>query len=180
MKIIVGLGNPGKEYENTRHNLGFMVLDHIAQESGARFSNSPKTQSEICKVGSSLLLCKPQTFMNNSGAAVRALLEYYHLFDKNSEELTDLFVVHDDLDINLGLYKIQLGTGPKSHNGLLSLYEHLGTKNFWHVRAGVDNRGELRSELVPAEYVLQSFRKEESVTVQEEIQAIVTELKAKV
>jgi PTH1 family peptidyl-tRNA hydrolase len=180
MKMIIGLGNPGKEYQLTRHNLGFMILDELAEQLGINFSNSSKTQSEIAKQGSSLLLCKPQTFMNQSGLAVRSVLEYYDTFEKSAESVDDLFVVHDDLDIQLGAFKIQLGTGPKSHNGLLSIYEHLGTKNFWHVRAGVDNRGDLRSQLVPSEYVLQNFRKDEETQVHDEVHAIVTELIARV
>lgn len=178
MKVIVGLGNPGKEYLHTRHNLGFMVVDQLAAEAGRHFSGSPKLQAEVCKISSSLLLCKPQTFMNNSGLAVRALLDYYKLFD--AQKLDELLVVHDDLDLPLGAYKFQLGTGPKAHNGLLSLYQHLGTKQFWHVRGGVDNRGELRSELIPSEYVLQPFTTEEKPLLVEEIASIVSELKARV
>ena len=178
MKIIVGLGNPGKEYQATRHNLGFMVLDKLASEARVSFSGFPKAQAEVCKLNTSTLLCKPQTFMNNSGLSVRALLEYYHLF--NAEKMEDLYVVHDDLDLQLGTYKLQMGTGPKAHNGLLSLYEHLGTKEFWHVRGGVDNRGELRSQLIPSEYVLQPFTKDEQPLIADEITAIVRELTSSV
>lgn len=115
--------------------------------------------------------------MNKSGIAVRALLEYYQLM---SDSLEDLYVVHDDLDLALGSYKIQLGTGPKAHNGLLSLYEHLGTKHFWHVRGGVDNRGDLRGSLVPSEYVLEKFKQDEDSAVKDEVSAIVAELIARV
>lgn len=176
MKVIVGLGNPGKEYQSTRHNLGFMVLDQLAVKLGVQFSAAPKLQAEIAKLGSEILLCKPQTFMNNSGQAVRALLDYYKLF--NSEKLGNLSVVHDDLDLAFGTYKLQLGTGPKAHNGLLSLYDHLGTKDFWHVRGGVDNRGDLRAHITPSEYVLQPFTTEEQSMLTEEITAIVSELMA--
>lgn len=176
MKVIVGLGNPGKEYQSTRHNLGFMVLDALAIKLGTQFSAAPKLQAEISKLGTEVLLCKPQTFMNNSGQAVRALLDYYKLFDPTKLDM--LYVVHDDLDLALGTYKLQLGTGPKAHNGLLSLYDHLNSKDFWHVRGGVDNRGELRSHITPSEYVLQPFTIEEQPILAEEITAIVSELTA--
>lgn len=179
MKVIVGLGNPGKEYQKTRHNLGFMVLDKMAEEAGVKFTSSPKTHSEMCKLNATTLLCKPQTFMNNSGLAVRELLEYYKLFS-SAPELPSLYVVHDDLDLLLGSYKIQLGTGPKAHNGLLSLYDHLGSKLFWHVRGGVDNRGELRNQLKPSDYVLENFTTTEEHILLDEIASIVTELKARV
>lgn len=178
MKVIIGLGNPGKEYQYTRHNLGFMVLDRLAQEVGHTFTNSPKLHSETCKFAD-VLLCKPQTFMNTSGVAVRALLEYYKLMESEGK-LDALYVVHDDLDLSLGTYKIQFGTGPKGHNGLLSIYEHVHTSQFWHVRGGVDNRGDNRSSIVPSDYVLETFRKEEEPIIADEIAAIVAELSARV
>jgi PTH1 family peptidyl-tRNA hydrolase len=143
MNIVIGLGNPGSEYVGTRHNIGFEIVDGIAEELGVAFSSSKKTFSEIAKVGNSLLLVKPQTFMNHSGQAVRAVLDYYNVLASDGD-YSNVYVVHDDLDLALGTIKLQFGTGPKSHNGLLSMYEHLGTKQFWHARVGVDNRGESR------------------------------------
>lgn len=178
MNVIVGLGNPGVEYEGTRHNVGFTVLDLIAEELGASFSSSKKTDSEIAKISDSVLLCKPQTFMNHSGQAVRAVLDYYHLLEQSSE-YHDMYVVHDDLDIALGTIKLQYGTGPKSHNGLLSMYEHVGTKQFWHARVGVDNRGDLRSSIVPSEYVLQKFLEAEQSLLKHSIDSIISELRGK-
>lgn len=169
MKLIVGLGNPGKQYEKTRHNLGFMVLDALAEKYQVQFSAAPKFQAEFAKLSSSVLLCKPQTFMNNSGQAVKGMIEYYKLQLTMTETASDLVVVHDDLDLPLGSVKLQLGTGPKVHNGLLSIYEHLSTKSFWHLRAGVDNRGELRAAIKPSEYVLSAFTAEEQPQLQEEI-----------
>lgn len=177
MNILVGLGNPGQKYVGTRHNLGFEVLDILVAQLGIQFSSSKKTLSEIAKFGSSALLCKPHTFMNNSGQAVRALMEYYHL--PIEAENPNVFVVHDDLDLPLGSIKLQYGTGPKGHNGLLSLYEHLGSKMFWHLRLGVDNRGEQRNAIVPSEYVLQNFLSDEQSTVDQEISEAVALLKEK-
>lgn len=155
-----------------------MVLDSLADQAGKHFTNAPKVLSQVCKYDD-FLLCKPQTFMNNSGQAVRAVLEYYNQAP-SSDNLNEVYVVHDDLDLELGSYKLQMGTGPKAHNGLLSIYQHLGTKEFWHVRGGVDNRGELRSKITPAEYVLQPFTPEERPVVTQEIAAIVAELSTNV
>ena len=177
MKVIVGLGNPGKEYQGTRHNVGFDALDLMAESLGASFTNSKKTLSEVAKVGDQYILCKPQTFMNNSGQTVRALLDYYSI-SQTDGGYPDLYVVHDDLDLALGKLKIQLGVGPKAHNGILSMYDHLKTEQFWHVRAGVDNRGELRGSIVPSEYVLKPFLSKERPIIDTTIQTIVNELTA--
>ncbi|MEK7182841.1 MAG: aminoacyl-tRNA hydrolase, partial [Patescibacteria group bacterium] len=119
MKLIVGLGNPGKQYENTRHNVGYMVIDKI------------KNQKLKIK---NMMLVKTNVFMNNSGEAIKKLTTDYRL------QTTDLYVVHDDLDIPLGQFKIQYGRGPKDHKGIQSIEETLGTNEFWRVRVGVDNR----------------------------------------
>lgn len=154
MTIIVGLGNPGEQYRHTRHNIGFVVVDELVKRMGAsQFSLKPKLHAEITKQGETVFL-KPTTFMNGSGQAVRAVLEYYTNWQSTALPLHNLFVIHDDLDIPLGSYKVQLGIGPKQHNGLLSLYDHLGTEEFWHVRVGVDGRGGDRS-MPPDRYVLQ-------------------------
>ena len=138
LKLIVGLGNPGAKYAKTRHNVGYMAVDKLKAEIGDR---------------QDMILVKPTTFMNDSGVAVKEQM-------KNSNvDLGDLYVIHDDLDIPLGTYKIQLGKGPKTHKGLLSVYEKLGTKDFWHVRIGVENRTD---KTVSGEvYTLQPFEPEE-------------------
>lgn len=154
MKFIVGLGNPGQEYQYSRHNAGFMVIDEIAEKLKVlQFQQQAKFFSEIAR-SDDIFLVKPQTFMNNSGKAVRAILDFY----KASTE--DLYVVHDDLDIAVGSYKIQLGTGPKVHNGLKSIYQYLHTENFWHVRIGVDGSNGLR-DIPGKDYVLMPFKAEE-------------------
>jgi len=140
MKVVIGLGNPGEQYARTRHNAGFMVLDEFQQHflPEKRFSYSSKFFSDLLQQ-SDLTLAKPQTYMNDSGKAVQALIKFYKM-----QDLHDLYVVHDDLDLALGTYKLQFGTGPKVHNGLLSLYRMLGTENFWHMRVGVDSRNGVR------------------------------------
>ena len=109
MKIIVGLGNPGEKYKNTRHNMGFELVEVLAQ--GKRFSIDSKMESEICKDGN-FVFVKPMTFMNESGRAVRKVMDFYKLSPN------DLILVHDDLDLKLGDYKVQNGVGPKVHNGV--------------------------------------------------------------
>jgi peptidyl-tRNA hydrolase, PTH1 family len=152
MKLIVGLGNPGKEYEHTRHNAGFRVVDALAVKLQATsYKPQAKFNAEIVKIGETLLV-KPQTYMNNSGEAVQRVMQFYRVLPE------DLWVIHDDLDIRLGDYKIKKGIGPKIHNGVNSLRTVLGYSDFWYVRIGVDNR----VEKIPGEaYVLARFKAEE-------------------
>lgn len=154
MKLIVGLGNPGEKYKNNRHNVGFMVVDELAK------LNLPE-----------VVLFKPQKFMNRSGVEVKKL---------QVRNLQDLYVIHDDLDIELGKFKISFGKGPRVHNGLLSIYEQLGTKDFWHVRIGIDNRLKTGFKGTGEEYVLQNFRPEEKIIVNSVIKKAVKELNAQV
>ena len=141
MKLIVGLGNPGEKYKNTRHNVGFIVIDELkdrllmlkSKPTTQYFEKDRKFNSEIL-VLNDVILSKPQTFMNDSGRAVKSLSTYYHV------PSTKIRIVHDDLDIRLGDFKIQKGVGPKLHYGVASIEESLGTPDFWRVRIGVDNR----------------------------------------
>lgn len=159
MNILVGLGNYGDEYVRTRHNAGFRALDVYASTHQLSFSYDKKVVAEVAKNASTVLI-KPQTYMNDSGRAVRGYYDYY-LGGFDQARAASLWVVHDDLDLAFGTYKIQLGTGPKVHNGLLSLYEHLGTSGFWHVRVGIENRGDARARWPAREYVLAAFTTEE-------------------
>lgn len=175
MLYIVGLGNPGKEYERSRHNAGWIVLDEIAERlSLPPFSFNKKTHSNLVR-SQAVTLVKPETYMNDSGRAVRAVFEYYENGVALDELVKSLYIVHDDLDLELGTYKIQLGTGPKVHNGLLSLYAHLQSEQFWHVRVGVDMRKGDRS-MPGSAYVLQNFTAEEQTTLTDVAQNIATEL----
>jgi PTH1 family peptidyl-tRNA hydrolase len=131
-------------------------------------TNNPKLFAHVVK-NNDWLLAKPQTYMNKSGQAVQAVLHYYKL------EPADLIVIHDDLDIPFGFFKTQTGTGPKAHNGLLSIYEQLGTKDFTHVRVGIEGR--LGKMDVPGKnYVLSPFTSEEAYLLETVIGQVVKEL----
>jgi len=192
MKLLVGLGNPGKKYNETRHNCGFLALDEfksqasksLADGAGSKAPISSWTKSEnanalYCKVqikSQEVELIKPQTFINKSGYSVA------YAYDKHSPRNEDVYVIHDDLDIALGNFKIQFAKGPKAHNGLISIYKSLGTKNFWHVRIGVENRhqaSELRRQTSGEEYVLDKFTKKERGILNGVLEKVVAELTAK-
>jgi peptidyl-tRNA hydrolase, PTH1 family len=154
MYLIVGLGNPGKNYENTRHNIGFLLLDRFARSLDVSFKKNDKIKSDLA-LGSyneqKLLLMKPTTFMNNSGIAVRKALDFYKI------SLSDVLVVVDDADINLLEFRLKKGGGTAGHNGLKSIEEHVGSLDFARLRVGIgrDENKEL------ADYVLETFSKEE-------------------
>jgi PTH1 family peptidyl-tRNA hydrolase len=179
MKLIVGLGNPGDKYTKTRHNVGFIIADWLQSSvySSDTWEENKKFQAIVCKPSAvGVILAKPQTFMNNSGIAVKKLATFYKL------HTTDVWVVHDDLDIRLGDYKIQKGIGPKLHNGIESIENELRTKDFWRVRVGVDNREDVNR--VPGDqYVLQEFTNEEkatmSIVIENTIQDLISRLEIK-
>jgi len=158
LKIIVGLGNPGKKYENTRHNVGFLALDRIIQNSEFRiqsliFKFDKKFNAEIVrlKIGSEdIVLVKPQTFMNNSGEAVKKVVSFYKI---NPEK--DLIVIYDDVDIPLGKVRIRSEGSSAGHKGLQSIIDALGTDRFMRVRIGI---GRPSGEMVKIEdWVLQAL-----------------------
>ena len=176
MRLIVGLGNPGKEYVNNRHNVGFMVLDELAKKlrikgfESSRGGKAEYTWTSLRDV--KIELFRPLTFMNNSGTSV------VYAYKKHSLSPHDLFVIHDDLDLPLGAYKIQKGRGPKEHKGLLSIYNSLHTSDFWHIRVGVDNR--VKENRVSGEaYVLQDFGDEELKVLSLVVDKIVNDLLAR-
>ena len=173
MKLVVGLGNPGEKYKNTRHNVGFMVVEELAGGVGWKRSKSTGALMSWLKInGQEIELFKPQKFMNRSGVAVAGVMKKHPRL-----KLEELFVVHDDLDIELGEYKIGLGKGPKDHNGLKSIYEQVGSKDFWHVRVGIDNRAKIPFQGTGEEYVLSRWKPEEREMVKEVIKKAVKELK---
>lgn len=179
MQFIFGLGNPGEKYALSRHNIGFVVVEEVARQHLAKnlggalpFQHQPKLVADVLK-HEDLFFVKPQTFMNDSGKAVRATLEYFDKSVKFGAETTfpQVWVIHDDLDLEVGQYKIQFGTGPKIHNGLRSVDEHLHTDQYWHVRVGVDGRQGDR--MMPAQnYVLGSFSSAEKEVLQKAIQEV--------
>ena len=154
MKLIIGLGNPGEKYKNTRHNAGFLVADALQK----------------IKLPSGAIVRKSDVFMNDSGSFVKKLISKYP-----SIPVSSIYVVHDDLDIPLGSYKIQLGTGPKDHNGVNSVETELGTKDFWRVRIGIENR-EPDDGIQGEDYVLQDFTEEEKKILDGVIEKICKEI----
>lgn len=168
MKAIIGLGNPEEQHVATRHNVGFRVIDALAAQLKIPLSQSAKLFSAVGK-SENVVLVKPQTYMNDSGKAVQAVAHFYKL------QPEAILVVHDDLDIPLGMTKFQFGTGPKVHNGLLSIYETLGTKEFWHLRIGVDGRS--GDKTLPGKtYILQPFSADEETSIQHVIEEAVQKL----
>ena len=173
MKLVIGLGNPGEEYQNNRHNIGYLFLDYIVQKkevssinyqvsSVKPFKKDKYSEAEITEIKlneETIILVKPQTFMNNSGLTVKKIYKIYNL------ESSDLYIVHDDLDLHLGAYKIQFGKGPKLHNGIESIEKTLGTPDFWRIRIGVDNR-DPENRMPGEKYVLQDFKNEEKELIQ--------------
>ncbi|MEK7212646.1 MAG: aminoacyl-tRNA hydrolase [Patescibacteria group bacterium] len=131
-KLIVGLGNPGKEYANTYHNVGYLTLDHIGRwlRITGKWDRPSGKKFTYLKDGE-LIMVKPLTFMNESGAAVRQALAYFKC------ELQEILIIHDDSDIALGKYKLVSGRGPAGHRGILSIIAALGTKNFARLRLGI-------------------------------------------
>ncbi|OZE86047.1 aminoacyl-tRNA hydrolase [Rhodococcus sp. 15-649-1-2] len=163
--LIVGLGNPGAQYETTRHNVGFMVADALATRIGAKFSSHKKSNSDIVQArlaDRSVIVAKPRTFMNLSGQPVAGLARFF------SVEPSNIVVVHDELDIDFGAIRLKLGGGEGGHNGLRSISQHLSTKDYLRVRVGV---GRPPGRMDPASYVLKPFssaeRKDLGVIVEE-------------
>lgn len=175
MQLIVGLGNPGSEYVHTRHNVGFRVVDALAVALSTTFSHQKKVYGQLAQRGDVFIL-KPETFMNRSGEAVRATLNYFSVAKSAPYDLKKVFVVHDDLDIPLGKFKIQQAKGPKVHNGLLSIIQSLGSDQFINVRVGIENRGVDRFAYPGGKYVLSSFTSAEEDTLKQVIPQINQEL----
>ena len=158
--LVVGLGNPGREYKDTRHNLGFMLVDRLTVRLDAR---GMKVQSKAIVIsaqheGRKLILAKPQTFMNLSGQSVQGLLRFYKLPVEN------MLVVEDDLDLPLCTIRIRPGGGPGGQRGMGSIIQQLGTENFPRLRIGIDRPP---GRMDPAAYVLQEFSQKELQAVSE-------------
>lgn len=161
MFVIVGLGNPGKKYENTRHNVGFMAIDALAEKYG--ISMSEKKHKAICGTGViegvKVLLVKPQTYMNLSGESVGEVMNFYKL---DPEE--DMMVIFDDISLAPGNIRIRKKGSAGGHNGIKSLIAHMGTQAFLRIKIGV---GEKPSGWDLADYVLGHFSEDDTVKIKE-------------
>ncbi|MCK5123457.1 MAG: aminoacyl-tRNA hydrolase, partial [Candidatus Pacebacteria bacterium] len=168
MKLIIGLGNPGEEYKKTRHNAGFLALDKIANNFQFSIFNFQSISNAQISKGviddKKYILIKPQTFMNNSGQAVKAILDYYKIKPE------DIIVIHDDLDILLGEYKLSKNKNSGGHKGVQSIIDYLGTKDFTRIRIGIMTE----NKKTPTEkFVLERFSGEEMEVVEGVIEEIV-------
>jgi len=163
MILVVGLGNPGKEYTLTKHNVGFLVVDELGKRVGIDVKKD-KFQSlcgEGFLEGNKILLLKPQTYMNRSGGAVSSASDFYKIPPEN------IIVIHDEMDISLGRIMIKPGGGSAGNNGIKSIISHLGTKDFIRLRIGI---GKPSAKSDGASHVLSSFSKSEGAMVEDSIQ----------
>lgn len=152
MKIILGLGNPGTVYSNTRHNAGIIFVDYLSQKLNSPYGWRREKNKMIFKSDKFILIKTADTFMNESG----------NLIANSPYQLADFCLAHDDLDIKLGEYKVQTGIGPKLHNGIESVEKIIKSTNFERIRIGIDNRAQGAGDRIQGEeYVLQKFSAEE-------------------
>lgn len=155
IRLVAGLGNPGREYERTRHNAGFWFADALARTLGASFASQSRFSGEVARAGE-LRILKPTTYMNDSGRSVGALARFLAI------EPAEILVVHDELDLPAGTVKMKLGGGVAGHNGLKDIRAHLATPEFWRLRLGI---GHPRDSDVPqqavVDYVLKPPRADE-------------------
>ena len=163
MKLIVGLGNPGKEYVATRHNAGFQWMSQLVEKLQVTLKAEAKFHglcTRIGQVGNELWLLSPQTYMNASGQAVARLCHFYKI------QPEQILVVHDELDLPPGISRLKLGGGLGGHNGLKDIATRLVTRDFWRLRIGIGHPGDKDSVV---DYVLQLPRKEEAIKIDEAI-----------
>lgn len=187
-RFVFGLGNPGQKYQHTRHNVGFILIEELVRKcSGNDFTVNareyPKLHAKLYRICDTFF-AESTTYMNESGRAVQSVIEY---FDKDlsaalrtgemagTAEHPSIILIYDDLDIQLGQYKIQFGKGPKVHNGLNSVRQYLGTDAFLHVRVGVDGRNGKRTQS-GSEYVLTPFFGPEQQVLAQTLSAVSEEL----
>lgn len=148
--LIVGLGNPGGEYKNTRHNVGFMAVDYLAgnEANWKNEKNALVFRTDIN--GHKVIFVKPQTYMNNSGVAVGALMTFYKV------PLENIIVIHDDMDIDVGTFREKIGGGSAGHNGIKSIDAHIG-REYRRIRIGVGHPRDFNLPIEPADWVLGKF-----------------------
>jgi peptidyl-tRNA hydrolase, PTH1 family len=170
MKLIVGLGNPGKEYSTNRHNIGFLCLNHFARLHRITLDRK-QSRSRVgigCVAGNEVALAKPQTYMNLSGIAVSQLMQRYKL------SVEDLVVIHDDLDLPLGKIRVRKGSSAAGHNGIKSIIANLGTQEFIRIRVGISRpaREDENKEESIVDYVLGDFTAEDKSVIEDTIRRV--------
>ena len=159
MFLIVGLGNPGREYMDTRHNVGFMALDALSKEYGLLFQTKSRFNSQLAlgeNNSESVVLCKPETYMNLSGEAVQSICSYYKI------PLDKIIVIHDDIDLKFGKIAYKIGGGAGGHNGLKSIDKHIGA-NYHRIRMGIGRPEDKAYEI--SDFVLGKFSQEEELFI---------------
>lgn len=171
VKMIVGLGNPGQKYHETKHNIGFMTIDKIAQDLGIHFSYNKIFQADIATAvieGEKVYFVKPTTFMNESGKSVGPLLTYYGL------SLSDLVVIYDDLDMIVGKIRYRLTGSSGGHNGIKSLIHHLHSQDFARFKVGIGRPPKGQTVI---SHVLSPFINEDKITIDESLDKVYTGVK---
>lgn len=158
MKLIVGLGNPGREYINTRHNIGFMCLDEIAEHFGVKFDSNKFTgeYTQFNYKGEKIILLKPGKYMNLSGEVVRDFVNFFKI------NIEDILIICDDLDTPVGTYRLRYKGSPGGHNGLKNIELHLSTSEYKRIKLGISNNKNIDTK----DYVLGKFTKEEQELIQ--------------
>lgn len=168
MKLVIGLGNPGEKYKHTRHNAGFLALDYILNDGDgfmeARPSREFKSETHTLKKnGKKVVFLKPQTYMNDSGQALKEICNFYKIETNN-----DLLIIHDDVDLPFGTIRGTDSSSAAGHNGIKSIIEELGTQDFQRIRIGVETRAS-REQMPTDAFVLQNFTDEELKILDQEI-----------
>lgn len=159
MKLIVGLGNPGKEYENTRHNIGFQMMDRFSEKLGVSITKSKFNglYTETLIDGEKVILLKPQSYINLSGEVIHKFVDFYKI------SISDILILHDDLDLEIGTYKIKQKGSSGGHNGLKNIELHLGTQEYKRIKIGISNNKNMDTK----DYVLGKLSKEEKEQLEE-------------
>ena len=158
MRLIFGLGNPGKSYENTRHNVGFSLIDFIAKKNNLTFKSDRKFNSlysEYFVSGEKVLLIKPLSYMNFSGTVVKKYVQFYNV------DIESILIIQDDLDMKLGKIRVAFNSSSGGHNGIKSIIENLGTKEFLRLKIGISNNKEIDTK----DFVLDNFSVEERLVL---------------
>jgi PTH1 family peptidyl-tRNA hydrolase len=173
MILFFGLGNPGKDYDNTRHNLGQMVIKNFAKKNNFSLSKKSKLQSEVGESSQNIFAVSTE-YMNVSGTSVQKVAAFYKISPEN------IYVIHDDLDLPVGEWKLQFDRGPAGHNGVISTIENLGTQSFWRIRIGISHPrlAEVEGKGGPSveDYVLKPFSSDEKVLISQTIDKIVEQI----